>query len=1245
MKYYFRTPLEKLRHINLSFIIVVLVIAAVGAKLLLSAHAQTTQVAVLPTGTTYASAQTPQADQSGNTLLRTNNSPIRKSYLKFTLASNFNYSSAVFKVYANQNSSQGFTLYSTDNNWSPKNVTYTNQPALGAKIGTSGPITKDSWVSVNVSSAVKTAGTYSFVMVANDNTAVTYNSVNASTNRPQLDVQYSTTVTPPPPPPGNSVVRAAFYYPWFPNAWNQQGFDPFTNYHPSLGFYSSSDANVIKTHIAAMQYGHLDAGIISWWGQGSQEDSVVPLDLAAANGTGFKWSLYYENEGTNITSESQIKSDLSYIKTKYASNPNFLTINGKPVIFVYGQGSDNCSNYAAPWQQANSDGSFYVILKVFSGYQSCTGDAQGWHQYGPASAEDQQQGYSFSISPGFNKKGESGPRLVRNLATWDQNVKDMVASKEPLQLITTFNEWGEGTAVESAQEWNSASGFGSYLDILHNDIPAASTTGDKTPPTAPQALTATAASSSIVNLNWGPSTDNVGVAGYYVYRGTTLLATVDANTRTYMDTSVKASTTYSYTIKAFDAANNISSPSNTASVTTPASVSTDKTPPTAPTGLTATAANSAQVSLKWNASTDNVGVTGYNVYRDGTELPTTSGNNNLQYTDTTVQASTKYTYTVKAFDAAGNLSSVSNSAVITTPPNNDKIPPTAPTNVKVVATTGTSSTITWGASTDSAGVAGYYVYRAGALVAQSTGAALSAVDTTVVRGGTYSYTVKAFDIVNNLSMASTPVSFTMPAAPTAPTKLAASSSSPTSVSLAWTAGSDPVTINRYNIVRNGTVIGTTTNATTSYTDTSAQPSTNYSYQVAAVDSLGTESPLSNTATVTTGSGVSDTTPPTAPSGLTATAPTTSQVNLSWKASTDNVGVTGYDVYRSTTLLQKVSGTTLSYADISVSPSTTYSYTVKAFDAAGNVSIASNTATVTTPSGVTTGGNSFCGLTSTPPTTYKHVIWIWMENKTYSQVIGSSSAPYETQLAKDCATDPSEIDTSPAPPDSLPNYIAGTAGVCSSGSITATCPSSADNDCTYSASSCHAPVDNIFREVRANGGTERSFEESMPSNCYANNSGNYAVRHDPAVYFDAGTDRAACLVNDVPMGTTSSGNFLNALATDATLPTFSFITPNVCNDTHDCTDVGVGDTWLKSWVPLITNSPAYKSGDTALFINWDEYNPSPNIYIAPSIKPGTVVNDGSISHYSVLRSTEEMLGINTLLGHASTAPDMRAAFNF
>ena len=200
------------------------------------------------------------------------------------------------------------------------------------------------------------------------------------------------------------------------------------------------------------------------------------MQLAAAAGSSFKWGLYYEKEGSGDPPVSEISGDLSYIQANYASNPNFLTKNGKPVILVYGDANDGCG-MADRWKQANAavGNAFYIVLKVFSGFPTCASQPDSWHQYAPANAVQDYKGRSESISPGYSKKGDAGPLLLRDVAAWSTRVANMVNTNEPLQLITTFNEWGEGTAVESAQEWFSDSGYGSYIDALHDVIPASQT--------------------------------------------------------------------------------------------------------------------------------------------------------------------------------------------------------------------------------------------------------------------------------------------------------------------------------------------------------------------------------------------------------------------------------------------------------------------------------------------------------------------------------------------------------------------------------------------------------------------------------------------------------------------------------------------------------------------------------------------------------------------------------------------------
>ena len=287
-------------------------------------------------------------------------------------------------------------------------------------------------------------------------------------------------------------------------------------------------------------------------------------------------------------------------------------------------------------------------------------------------------------------------------------------------------------------------------------------------------------------------------------------------------------------------------------------------PPTAPTNLTATAVSQSQINLSWTASTANVGITGYLVYRENpgsttyVEVGTTSGSTTT-YSDTGLAASSTYSYEVEATDSAGN-SPFSNVATATT--QSPTQPPTAPTNLTATAVSASQINLSWTASTATGGVTSYLVYR------ENPGS------TTFVQ------------------------------------------------------------------------VGTTSGTTTTYSDTGLAAGSTYSYEVEATDSAG-NSPFSNVATATTQAAQ----PPTAPTNLTATAVSSSQINLGWTASTANVGITGYLVYRenpgSSTFVQvgTTSGIT-TYSDTGLAASSTYSYEVQATDSAGN-SPFSNVATATT----------------------------------------------------------------------------------------------------------------------------------------------------------------------------------------------------------------------------------------------------------------------------------------------------------
>jgi hypothetical protein len=251
----------------------------------------------------------------------------------------------------------------------------------------------------------------------------------------------------------------------------------------------------------------------------------------------------------------------------------------------------------------------------------------------------------------------------------------------------------------------------------------------------------------------------------------------------------------------------------------------------------------------------------------------------------------------------------------------------------------------------------------------------------------------------------------------------------------------------------------------------------------------------------------------------------------------------------------------------------------------------------------------------------------MENHSSDQVIGAAAAPYETALAPQCGT---ATNYASVGSPSLPNYVGatsgGTQGISDDGS----------------PSSHRLTVDNLFRQVRAAGGVARSYEEAMPANCALDSSGTYAVKHNPAAYYMGAEDRAACQADDVPLGTPAAGPLASDLD-GGTLPVFSLVTPDLCDDTHDCA-VATGDAWLGRWLPRILGSRAYAAATMAVFVVWDEDTPMPNIVIAPSVRPGTTVA-ARVDHYALLRTTEELLGIPTLLGRAATATSMRPLFGF
>jgi hypothetical protein len=262
--------------------------------------------------------------------------------------------------------------------------------------------------------------------------------------------------------PAATPVRAAFYYPWFPETERWA-----TRYSPSLGRYDSSNRAVLDAHVSQATYAGLDAFISSYWGANSPTGRRLPLLLRAAAAENLRVAAYYERESDAVPpTMAALSADFGSL-ANLAQSPAWLRVDSKPVLFVYNTGRE-ASCAAVDRLRAVNAGRFYLNLKVFDGYRSCSSQPDSWHQYGPAVRYDQQGAYSATVSPGFYKFSEGSPRLRRDVAQFAAALDRQQRSGAQWQLVTSFNEWGEGTAVEPAREWTSASGQGAYLDALRD---------------------------------------------------------------------------------------------------------------------------------------------------------------------------------------------------------------------------------------------------------------------------------------------------------------------------------------------------------------------------------------------------------------------------------------------------------------------------------------------------------------------------------------------------------------------------------------------------------------------------------------------------------------------------------------------------------------------------------------------------------------------------------------------------------
>src|SRR5437773_1229401 len=441
---------------------------------------------------------------------------------------------------------------------------------------------------------------------------------------------------------------------------------------------------------------------------------------------------------------------------------------------------------------------------------------------------------------------------------------------------------------------------------------------DTIAPSTPAGLTASAASAARINLSWLAATDNVGVIRYGVYRDGVQIAVVAGGS--YANRGLAAATTYSYTVLAYDTSWIASAQSSAVSATT--KVLADTQAPSSPTNLAATAVSSSQIDLSWSPATDNVGVTGYRVYRNGTLAASPSG---TSVSITGLSAGTTYSFTVSAVDAAGNASVLSAPLSATTPGTGGTVP---------TPYTGTPIAIPGSFEAENFDLGGEGVAYHDNTPGNQGGSYRLTEDVDIVvssdaLGG--GYVVNYFETGEWLA-------YTINVAASAQYNIEIRASSE------FANSAFHVEIDGQDVT--GPIIVPNTGGWSVFQWVGKQGVSIAAGKHVLKIFADQQYFNLNSIRVTAAQAPGDTTAPTTPGGLAASALTSTSLTLSWSPATDNVGVTGYRVYRNGTLAASPGGTSASITGLLAA--TLYSFTVAAVDAAGNASVLSAPLSATTP---------------------------------------------------------------------------------------------------------------------------------------------------------------------------------------------------------------------------------------------------------------------------------------------------------
>jgi chitodextrinase len=821
-------------------------------------------------------ASRPSATFGGDTTLKIDGSPVRVIYLKFNISGLPTPPSAALKVYVTSDNDSPFEVRKVaDTSWDEATLNASNAPPVGDVVASSGPVTGGQWYTLDVSSAVTGDGVVSLALTTAGSKSTTIHS-REGTNKPRILI---------PAPPGPSpyvITRAGTIY----SAVSSSNGNTYSGTLKSVVENAVADLNRTGGGVV-----HFTAGLFELGDSHFELQDMV--------------NITFEGEGmhvTTITNFRSISSDTEVFDVSRATG------GGIRDLTVSAGGPARSTSDAIDYDSGNNQ----LIERV----QVTASRGRGIVFDGK------------DITGGIVRHAEGNvvhDCVITNVPS--DGIELLAASNNRIEGCNITNVGGHGIQITKASASASQPHKKSNANvIIGNFVDQSAFDG--------------------VNITSGDGNEirgNTIKNSSHSASGRDGIRLLSADSQTCNDTVVTGNTAtddqttktqrYGLAITSSLCARTVVSGNNFSGNKSgdildqgTGTIYGDPPPadmeaPTVPTNLAATAVSATQVDLTWTHSTDNVAVTGYTIYRDGTQIATI-GSATASYQDKSASPSTSYTYTVDAFDGATNRSTQSLPALATTP-----AAPPGPSTATFTASEdsyvsdaspssnfGTQSTVKIDASPV---IRSYLKFTVTGLTGAVASAKLRVFATSSSSTG---YEARA---ATSNSWSETGINFSN--APTFGGVVASSGS--------FTSGAYIETNVTPVITGNGTYTLVMTGPGSTAVSFGSRESANAPQLVVTIE--GEPPPP-------------DTEAPSVPTDVSATAISPTRVDLAWTASSDNVGVTGYTIYRDGSVLATVGSASTTYSDTNASPSTTYSYTVDAFDAAANHSAPSAAASATTP---------------------------------------------------------------------------------------------------------------------------------------------------------------------------------------------------------------------------------------------------------------------------------------------------------